>query len=309
MLLGAGGKMGPSLARLAQNALTAAGSGSKVHAVSRFSDAEAGRSLREAGVNTINADLMDDAQLAALPDVPNIVYLVARKFGTTGSEHLTWALNTYLPGRVAERFRAARIVAFSSGNVYPLSRVALGGSAEADPAGPVGEYAQSVLGRERMFTYGSLQHGTPVALLRLNYAIDLRYGVLLEVARAVRDGTPVDLRMGNANVIWQGDANEYALRALQHCSSPPRILNITGPETVSIRWLARRFGERLGVPPVFVHEEQDTALLNNAAQAHSLFGYPRVTLLQMIDWTAHWVARDGETHGKPSHFQEREGQF
>ena len=309
MLLGAGGKMGPSLARLARRAVEQAGVQKEVIAVSRFTQEGLEAKLQTEGIQTINSDLLDDGQLASLPDVANILYMVARKFGTTSSEHLSWALNTYLPGRVAERFRHSRTVAFSSGNIYPLTPVSLGGASEEHPPGPVGEYAQSVLGRERMFAYGSVRYGTPTLLLRLNYAIDLRYGVLLEVAQAVNEGRPLDLRMGHANVIWQGDANEIALRAFQYCSSPPKVLNVTGPETVSIRWLAERFGELFSRQPVFDNEEQGTALLNNASRAHELFGYPRVTLRQMMGWVAHWVAIGGETLNKPSHFQEREGKF
>ena len=309
MLLGAGGKMGPSLARLARNAVEEAGVEREVVAVSRFSEEGLEANLAASGVRTIKADLMDDEQLGTLPDVSNILYLVARKFGTTGDEPLSWALNTYLPGRVAQRFRKARIVVFSSGNIYPLVPVSSGGASEEHAPGPVGEYAQSVLGRERMFGYGSARYGTPVLLLRLNYAIDLRYGVLLEVARAVHERQPINLSMGHVNVMWQGDANETALRALHHCASPPRVLNVTGPETVSVRWLAERFGEVFGQSPVFEHEEQATALLSNASQAHALFGYPNVTLRRMIAWVAHWVTIGGETLDKPSHFGEREGRF
>jgi nucleoside-diphosphate-sugar epimerase len=307
--LGAGGKMGPSLARLAANALGRAGGARAVTAVSRFSSAAARAGLEAAGVRTIQADLLDDAHLDALPDAPNVVYMVGTKFGTTGNEHLTWANNAYVPGRVAQRYRASRIVAFSTGNVYPLTPVAWGGSAETDAPGPVGEYAQSCLGRERVFEHFSRRHGTPVVLLRLNYAIDLRYGVLLEVARAVREGRPVDLAMGAVNVIWQGDANEVALRSLAVASSPPLALNVTGPETASVRRLALRLGGLLGREPVLTGEERATALLSNASRAHGLFGYPRVTLERMLEWTAAWVESGGETLDRPTHFQEREGAF
>jgi len=309
LVLGAGGKMGPSLAMLARNALDAAGRRAAVTAVSRFSDEAVARRLEGAGVRVVRADLLDEAQLAALPDAPNVVYMAAMKFGTTGQEHRTWAMNTYLPGRVAERFRDARIVAFSSGNVYPLTPLISGAPTEDDPVGPVGEYAWSVLGRERLFHHFSLQHGTQVALLRLNYAVEMRYGVLVDIALAVRDGRPVDVSMGHVNVIWQGDANEVALRALLHCDSPPRVINVTGPETASVRRLALRLGERLGREPVFAGEEQGSALLNDASRAHALFGYPRVALNTMVDWVADWVAGDGETLGKPTKFQVRTGEF
>ena len=310
MVLGAGGKMGPSLARLARRRRRR-----RPELKGRLSRSRAFRNggsrptYKPKASGLLGADLMDDEQLGTLPDVPNILYLVARKFGTTGDEPLSWALNTYLPGRVAERFRKARIVAFSSGNIYPLVPVSSGGASEEHAPEPVGEYAQSVLGRERLFGYGSVRYGTPLLLLRLNYAIDLRYGVLLEVAKAVFERTPIDLSMGHVNVIWQGDANEVALRALHHCASPPKVLNVTGPETVSVRWLAERFGESFGQPPVFENEERPNALLSNASRAHELFEYPKVTLRQMMAWVAHWVTIGGETLNKPSHFGEREGRF
>ncbi len=309
LLLGAGGKMGPSLAMLARNALDEAGNSAKVIAVSRFSDAAAERRLNDAGVRTVRADLLDEDALSALPDAPNVIYMAAMKFGATGQEPLTWAMNTYLPGRVAERYRGSRIVAFSSGNVYPLSPLTSGGPTEDDATGPLGEYAQSVLGRERMFQYFSQRNGTPTVLLRLNYAVELRYGVLVDLALAIRDGQPIDVAMGQVNVIWQGDANEATLRALHHCTSPATVLNLTGPETVSVRRLAQRLGARMGRAPAFEGEEQATALLNDASRSHALFGYPRVPLGTIIDRVGDWVAGGGETHGKPTKFQVRSGIF
>lgn len=309
MILGVGGKMGPSMAKLAKKAIDKAGLSKKVIGVSRFSSGPLRAELEEAGVQTISADLLDDSQLQQLPDTPNIIFMAGQKFGTTGKEALTWAMNTYLPGRVAEKFRDSRIVSFSTGNIYPLSSIHQGSPSEEAAVGPVGEYAQSCLGRERIFTYFSEKWGIPMLHFRLNYAIDMKYGVLLEIARAVYERRPLDLSMGHVNVIWQGDANEMALRSLSLCSTPPRVLNITGPETSSVRWLAEQFASRFGVDPVFANQEQDTALLNNAAKAHQLFGYPRVSLGQMIDWTAKWVIAGGETSNKPTHFQERKGQF
>ena len=309
MLLGAGGKMGPSMAMLARNAFDAAGRSNAVIAVSRFSDKEAEQRLNDAGVRTHRADLLDEAQLATLPDVANVVYMAAMKFGATGQEARTWAMNTYLPGRVAERFKSSRISAFSTGNVYPLSPLASGGSTEDDPTGPIGEYAQSCLGRERMFEYFSQLNGTKVSILRLNYAIELRYGVLVDIALAVNEGQPVDLAMGQVNVIWQGDANEIALRSLLHASSPPTVLNLTGPETVSVRKVATRLGERLGKEPIFAGTEAESALLNDASRSHALFGYPKVALNTMIDMVADWIAKGGETSGKPTKFQVRTGDF
>jgi nucleoside-diphosphate-sugar epimerase len=309
MILGVGGKMGPSLARLAKRACAESGLAKKIIAVSRFSNASLLRELQAHGVETIQCDLLQSSELTALPDVPNIIFMAARKFGTSGSEHLTWAMNTYLPGLVAERFRQARIVAFSTGNVYPLRAANQGAADESSPVAPVGEYAQSALGRERMFEYGSSRWGTPAALLRLNYANDLRYGVLADVARAVYERRPVNLRMGLVNIIWQGDANRACLRALAHCQTPPNILNITGPETLSVRQLAMQFGAFFGVEPLWDGEEATSALLNTASKAHQLLGYPSVTAGDLIRWTAHWVQNGGASLNKPTHFEVRDGQF
>ncbi|GAB2672274.1 NAD-dependent epimerase/dehydratase family protein [Paenibacillus thermoaerophilus] len=309
MLLGVGGKMGPSLARLAGNAIREGGLNKKIYGVSRFSNEETRRELEEAGVRTISCDLLDDEALRSLPNVDNVIYMAGNKFGTTGKEYFTWAMNSYLPGRVSEKYKDSRIVVFSSGNVYPFVPVSSGGVTEAVSPDPIGEYAQSCLGRERVFEYFSHKYNIPMAIYRLNYAVDMRYGVLLEVARAVNEGRPIHLATGHVNVIWQGDANEMAIRCLTVCDTPPQIVNVTGPETISIRWVAQEFARRLGKEPQFVGTESDTALLNNAAKAFKLFGYPRVSLLQLIDWTAEWVAAGNTTWNKPTHFQEREGKF
>lgn len=309
MLLGVGGKMGPSLARLAVNAIREAGLNKKVIGVSRFSDTALKRELEEAGVEIIPADLTDEQALQALPETRNILYMAGNKFGTTGNEHFTWMMNAYLPGRVAERFRDSRIVVFSTGNVYPFTPIGQGGAKEGTAPNANGEYGQSCLGRERIFEHFSHRNGTPVFIYRLNYAIDLRYGVLLELARSVQQGIPIDITMGHANVIWQGDANEIALRALLRCTSPANVMNITGPETVSLRWAAEEFGRKLGREPVFTGAEAPAALLSNSARAAAEFGYPQVSLARMIEWTADWVERDGETWNKPTHFQEREGKY
>lgn len=309
VIVGCAGKMGPTLACLAQRALEHAAVHRRVIAVSRFSDGAVRARLETAGIQTVAADLLDARQIAALPEAPNVIYMLGTKFGTTGREYLTWATNAHLPGRVAERYAKSRLVIFSSGNVYPLMSVTSGGATEASPPQPIGEYAQSCLARERIFEYFSRQSNLPMTIVRLNYAIDLRYGVLLDIGRAVHEGRPIDLRMGNANVIWQGDANEFALRSLTVSSVPPKVLNVTGPETMSIRWLAEQFGERFGTAPVFAGTEAPTALISNAAEAFRLFGYPRVPVLRMIQWTAHWIEIGGPTLDKPTHFQEREGQF
>lgn len=309
LVLGAGGKMGPSLARRARRALEVGGIRKRVIAVARFSNPALPAELERDGIETVAGDLLVPGVLESLPDCPNVIFMAAKKFGTGGHEGLTWAMNTYLPGRVAERFRNSRIVAFSTGNVYALSPLAHGGSVESDATGPVGEYAQSALGRERMFEHFSELHGTPVILLRLNYAIDLRYGILLDIAQKVRAGHPVNVTMPAVNVIWQGDANSICLRSFQLAASPPLKLNVTGPETVSVRWLANEFGERFGTGVATEGAEASTALLSNAALCHSHFGYPSVGLRRMIDWVAAWVRMGGATLGKPTKFEQREGRF
>ncbi len=309
MILGAGGKIGPSIARLTMQAIERAGLGKRVIAVSRFGEEGLIEELNADGIETIVANILDDTQLQDLPEVENVLYLAGQKFGTANNEPYTWAMNTYLPGRVAEKFRKSRIVVYSTGNVYPFTPVGAGGATEEMRADPVGEYGQSCLGRERMFQYFSSVYGTPILLYRLNYAIDFKYGVLLEVAKSVLNGNPLDVTMGHVNVIWQGDANEMAIRSLLHCDSPSKILNITGPETVSLRWLAKEFGRIFNIEPQFIGEEQPTALLSNAAESFRLFGYPRTTLKQMIGITAKWLLEGGKTINKPTHFQERKGQF
>lgn len=309
LILGAGGKIGPSIARLTRTALDLAGKNNRVIGVSRFSEAGLTEALNQDGIETISADILDDAQLQALPDAANVLFLAGTKFGTKDRESYTWAMNAYLPGRVAEKYKNSRIVVYSTGNVYPFVNVTSGGVTEEVKPNPVGEYGQSCLGRERMFEYFSSVHKTPVLIYRLNYAIDFRYGVLLEIAKTVLAGNPVDLTTGFVNVIWQSDANEMAIRSLLHCESPSKILNITGPETVSVRWLAEEFGRQFNITPTYKGEEQQTALLSNAAESFRLFGYPRVTLKQMIGITAQWLKEGGETINKPTHFQERKGQF
>jgi len=309
LILGAGGKMGPTLAGRAARAAAEAGARKRIIAVARFTEPGVREKLAASGVDTITADLLDDAQLRDLPDCTNVVYMAARKFGTAGDEPLTWAMNTLLPARVASRYRDSRIVAFSTGNVYPLVPVSGSGATEATPTAPVGEYAQSALGRERMFQYFSSRFGTRVTILRLNYAIDLRYGVLLDIGLKVHRRLPVDLSMGRVNVIWQGDANSICLRALTLCQSPPFILNLTGPETTEVRRVARIFAEHFGVDPVFENPEADTALISDASLCWSRFGAPEVGVDQMIEWVADWIVRGGRVLGKATHFEVRNGKF
>lgn len=309
LILGVGGKMGPTLARMAAQALAALGSPFQVLAVARFSQPALRAKLESWGVKTLPCDLLDRAALAALPASRNVIFMAGQKFGTTGTPSQTWAMNTYMPALVAERFTAARVVVFSTGNVYPLTPVVQSGAVESDPPEPVGEYANSCLGRERIFEHFSLTRGLRCAIMRLNYAIELRYGVILDIALKVKQGRTVDLSMGAANVIWQGDANAQALALLDHCATPPFVLNVTGPETVSVRRVAERFGQIFGIEPHFTGSEAPTALLNNAAKAQRLFGYPRVALDQIIDWTAAWVKADGAMLNKPTHFEARDGRF
>lgn len=309
IIIGVGGKMGPSLAQRAVRAARAAGPPRRIIGVSRFSTPSSERFLQEAGVETLRIDLLDAGAVAALPEARNVIFMAGRKFGSTGAESLTWAMNAYLPALVAERYRGARIVAFSSGNVYPLVPVDTGGATEQTPPAPVGEYAQSVLARERIFEHFSRTHRTPATLLRLNYAIDLRYGVLLDIGSKVFTGSPLDVTMGAVNIIWQGDANSVALRSLAHCQSPPLVLNLTGPETLSVRAVARRFGEIFGKPPVLIGQEAPTGLLNNAGLCQRMFGAPSVSVEQMIDWTAQWILSAGPTLNKPTHFESRDGKF
>ncbi|MCX6047971.1 MAG: epimerase [Chloroflexi bacterium] len=309
LILGVGGKMGPTLARMAARALTKIGSPFQAVAVARFSQPALRHKLEAQGVKTIACDLLDRAALAALPDSQNLIFMAGQKFGTTGNAAQTWAMNSYIPGLVAERFAQARIVVFSTGNVYPLTPIAHGGAVENEAPAPVGEYANSCLGRERIFEYFSRTNQLRCAMMRLNYAIDLRYGVLLDIALKVKQQQPVDVSMGAANVIWQADANAQALALLNYCSSPPFVLNVTGPETVSVRRVAAWFGEIFGIAPQFTGSEATTALLSNAAKAQQLFGYPRVSLHQMIEWTASWVQTGGALLNKPTHFEARDGRF
>jgi nucleoside-diphosphate-sugar epimerase len=309
LVIGVAGKMGPSLAQRAVRAVRASGVPRRIIGVSRFSTLSTELFLQRAGVETLRTDLLDAGAVSALPDARNVIFMAGRKFGSTGAESLTWAMNAYLPALIAERYRHSRIVAFSSGSVYPLVPVDSGGATEETAPAPVGEYAQSVLARERIFEHFSRRHETPVTLLRLNYAIDLRYGVLLDIGSKVFEGRSVDVTMGAVNVIWQGDANSVALRSLAHCQSPPCILNLTGPETLSIRTLAHRFGEIFGKAPMVEGQEAATALLNNAGRCHRMFGAPSVTVEQMIEWTAHWIMAEGATLNKPTHFESRDGKF
>ncbi len=309
LVLGAGGKMGPTLAKMARNALNQANPSLKVIAASRFSNSDAHRDLLDHGVETIQCDLMNRTALERLPSCQNVIYMPGKKFGSDGAEWETWAMNAYLAGMAAERFDQSRIVAFSTGNVYPFVAVERGGCAEDHPPGPVGEYAQSCLARERMFEYFSRKNQTPVTLLRLNYAVEMRYGVLMDIAQKVAKNIPIDLTMGSVNVIWQGDANHYALMALQHCQAPAAPLNLTGLETLSVRKLAQQFGARFDKAPTFEGEEAATALLNDASKCMQHYGAPSVPVETVMGWTTDWVKRDMPTWNKPTGYQTRSGKF
>ena len=305
MVLGVGGKMGPTLARMAKRAAPAR----RVIGVARFSETGLRERLQAQGVECLAADLLSREAIATLPEAANIVFMAGRKFGSTGSEWLTWAMNAHVPALVAERFRKSRIVAFSTACVYPFVGVGSGGaSEELPPTAPSGEYANSCVARERMFQHFSHQYSTPGRLIRLSYAIDMRYGVLHDVARKVLGQEPIDLAMGHANIIWQGEANDWALRALAHCDTPTAPLNLSGPQ-VSIRALAQALGKRLGIAPVLTGNEAPTAWLVNCEQAFSLFGPPQVSLDRMLDWTADWVRRGGASLGKPTHYEARDGKY
>jgi len=309
IILGVAGKMGPTLARMAKKASEIDGAKRRVIGVSRFSSASLENQLQTWGVETVRCDLLDPGSLAKLPDAANVIFMVGMKFGATGQEWLTWASNTFLPGLVANRFRNSRIAVFSTGNVYGLSPLARGGSREEDALNPSGEYAMSCVGRERVFEYFSRANGTKLTLLRLNYASELRYGVLLDIAQRVNDGQPVSLSMGYLNTIWQADASAMALESLRCAASPPNVINITGHELLSVRSVAEEFAKKLGKPVRFEGTESSDALLSNARKAHELFGRPRVSLQQMIDWIADWICRGGTTLAKPTHFEERAGHF
>jgi nucleoside-diphosphate-sugar epimerase len=308
IVLGVGGKMGPTLARMARRASDEAGVRRRIIGVSRFS-AGGEADLRKYGVEAISCDLLDAAAVARLPDVANVVFLAGRKFGSTGDEAATWAINSYLPGVVCARYRGSRIVALSTGNVYPLVPVSGPGSREADPPQPVGEYAMSCLGRERVFEHFSRAYGIPAAIIRLNYACDLRYGVLVDLARKVLAGEPIDLGMGYFNTIWQGDATAMALLAFAHTASPPRFINVTGPEKLSARAVAERFGQLMNRPVRFTGTEAATALLSDARYGLGLLGPLRVGADQLVEWVANWVTRGGRSLNKPTHFESRDGRF
>ena len=309
MILGIAGKMGVTMGRLALRAIREAGVTKKVIGVARFSHPEERAKLQSWGVETIVCDLLDREAVRRLPRVRNIIFMAGRKFGTEGSEAQTWAMNVLAPAYVAEHFRDSRIVVFSTGCVYPLVGVTSGGCTEETAPAPVGEYSQSCLGRERIFEYHSAKHGTEVLLFRLNYSVDLRYGVLHDIARRIWEGRPVENTVGHFNVIWQGDANSCALRALELAASPPAILNVTGPEIASVEETARELGRLMGKAVTFTGRPGGRCYLNDATKMFRHFGKPTVPLAQLIRWQADWIANGGESIGKPTHFEVNDGKF
>jgi len=310
MILGAGGKMGPTLARMAKRALDAGSDGGRrVLAVSRWTSTDAEREVRAAGIDTIRCDLLSSEAVHALPRVPNVIFMAGQKFGTTASPAVTWGMNTLVPALCAEHLRESRIVAFSTGNVYPLTPAEAGGSRESDTPAPVGEYAASCLGRERMFELASQRHGTRVAIIRLNYATELRYGVLVDIAARVMRGESVSLAMGYVNVIWQRDANRIALESLDRTASPPYLLNLTGAERLSVREIATWFGQRFDKPVAFTERETPDALLSNTARMRADFAPPEMPAATMLELTAQWLERGGPLLGKPTRFEARDGRF
>jgi nucleoside-diphosphate-sugar epimerase len=309
LILGVGGKIGPSLARMARRASDEAGVARRILGVARFSSGDLEKQLQSQGIETVRCNLLDRKALESLPEAPYVLYLAAMKFGSSGQTAMTWAMNTYLPGMVAERYAASRIVAYSTGNVYPMVPVQSDGSLETDPLGPIGDYAMSCLGRERMFTHFSLERGTPTALIRLNYAHECRYGVMVDIAQQILAGKPVNLAMGYFNAIWQGDNNAITLQALELASSPPFVLNVTGPKKLRVRAVAEQMGQLMGRPVEFTGTEAPDALLSNARRSLELFGEPQVPEERFLRWIADWQARGGPSLGKPTKFQSRDGTF
>lgn len=309
IILGVGGKMGPTLAMMAKRASDAAGVNRRVIGVSRFSSGDLQARLHQHGIETIKADLLDPEQLKQLPDAPNVLYMAGMKFGSTNQEALTWAMNTYLPGMVCQRYPHSKIVAFSTGNVYGLQPLTLGGSLETDILNPTGDYAMSCMGRERMFEHFSRTHNIPTAIIRLNYAVELRYGVLIDLATKIKNNQPIDLTMGNFNAIWQGDANAMTLGAFAHVDTPPFVLNVAGPELLSVRRVCEQMATAMNTEAQFIGEEAHDGILSNGQAGHHLFGYPRMAMNSLIEKTATWIQTDGALLGKPTHFEARDGKY
>ena len=308
-VLGIGGKMGSTVGVRLRRALDAAGCSARVVGISRFSNPQVPKTLNDADIETVQADLLDPDQVRSLPDADRVVYLAGLKFGTTGNEAATWAMNTLPPVSVCERYAGTPIVAYSTGAVYDMVPIVSGGATENHPLEPCGEYANAAVARERLFQWASQRYDTPICQIRLFYANDLRYGVIRDIADSVQNGAPIDLSTGVVSVIWQGDAADQSLRAFSCATTPPTPLNVTGPDLVSIRHVAERIGELLGKDPVFTGESAPTAFLGNAGKAAGILGYPQIALDTMIRWTAAWVAGGGRGLGKPTHWEVRNGRY
>lgn len=309
IFLGINGKIGPTMSTMAKKAIEKAGVKKRIIGVDRQMNEDQVKYFKKAGIEILTGDMLDTKFINSLPEVKNVIFLAGMKFGSVDNLSLTWAINSYLPALVAEHFRKSRIVAFSTGCVYPLVPIKSGGSKETDMPDAIGEYAQSCLGRERMFEYGSNRHRTEVALIRLNYSVEMRYGVLVDIAQKVKNNQPVDLTMGYFNVIWQGDVNDFVLRSLGHTSSPAKVLNITGPEILSTKEVALKFGELFNVKPTLVGKEAPTALLSNSTEAYNLFGKPKMPIGKVIEWIGGWMNADKKLLGKPTHFEVRDGKY
>lgn len=309
MLLGAGGKMGPTMCALAKNAIDAAKIDKKVIAVSRFSNGETVKYLEDRGIEVIKTDLSNVSEIEKLPYAENIIFMAGRKFGTEGMEWMTWGMNSVVPAFVSNKFKNSNFVVFSSGNIYPLVPAGSRGCDETVAVNPIGEYAMSCLARERVFEYAAMKYGTRVLIYRLNFAVDLRYGVLYDVAAKIMNKEPIPLENGYFNFIWQGKANEIAIRSLLHCSSPAKILNVTGQKAVSVRYAAEKMGRILGVEPIFNSEEGKQAFLSNASQSAELFGTSEIDEEMLMEWQAQWLNDGGKVLNKPTHFEETGGCF
>lgn len=309
IFLGVAGKMGVSMAIMAQRASKEAGVKRRIIGVSRFSSTVSKAYLETKGVDTIQGDLLNIDFLRSLPDVKNVIYLAGFKFGTEGKQATTWAINSYLPGLIVDRFKKSRIVAMSTGCIYPLVSITSGGSKESDKPNPTGEYAQSCLGRERLFEYGSLVNNTEIAIIRLNYAVEMRYGVLVDIALKVYNNNPIHLVMGHANLIWQGDANAMILRSLKLCDFPVNYINISGTQTIAVKEVAHKFGVLMGKEPNFTGIEADSALLSDVSKSEFLLSASNVPIDKVIEWTAHWIMDNKSLLGKATHFEVRDGKY
>ncbi len=309
MFLGIAGKIGPSLALMVKRACDEAGVTKKIIGVSRFRDPKVKAQIVLNGIEILQGDLLDREFLESLPRVKNVFYLAGMKFGSEDNLSLTWAMNSYLPALVAEHFQESRIVAYSTGSIYPFVAVVSGGSLETDRPDPVGEYAQSCLARERMFEYAGERYGTSLVIIRLNYSVELRYGVLVDIAVKIKNKQPVDLTMGYFNMIWQGDANNMVIRSLSYAANPARVFNITGREILSVREIAGEFGRLFGVEPILHGEEAETALLSDSSLAYNLLGNPQLQASQVIQWVVHWIQDNKRLLGKPTHFEVRDGKY